>query len=128
MIRIVGVNLPSEKKIKIALTYICGIGRATALKILKEMKIDPEIKTKDLTEEELEKMREYIEKNLKVEGALKAEVAANIRRLKEIGCWRGLRHIKNLPVRGQKTRANARTKRGRKVTMPTARKVAAEKT
>uniref|UniRef100_A0A7V3JA80 Small ribosomal subunit protein uS13 n=1 Tax=candidate division CPR3 bacterium TaxID=2268181 RepID=A0A7V3JA80_UNCC3 len=128
MLRIAGVNLPIDKKIKIALTYIFGIGRTTALMILKQAKINPETAAKDLKEEEVERIKEIVEKNFKVEGALRAEIASNIKRLKDIGSYRGLRHIKNLPVRGQRTRSNARTKRGKKVTMATARKVASEKT
>lgn len=128
MLRIAGVNLPIDKKIKIALTYIFGIGRTTALMILKQAKINPETVAKDLKEEEVERIKEIVEKNFKVEGALRAEIASNIKRLKDIGSFRGLRHIKNLPVRGQRTRSNARTKRGKKVTMATARKVASEKT
>lgn len=128
MARIAGINLPNDKKIAIALTYIYGVGRITALKILKSAKLDPNVRVKDLTESEVEKIREIIEKQFKVEGALRSEVVANIKRLKDIGAWRGLRHAKNLPARGQRTRSNARTKRGRKVTIATARRVAAEKT
>jgi len=128
MVRIAGINLPQEKKIKVALTYIYGIGQPTSLMVLKQAKVDPEILTKNLKEAEVERIREVVEKKIKVEGALRNEIAANILRLKEISCYRGLRHIKGLPVRGQKTRSNARTKRGKKVTMATARKVASEKT
>ena len=128
MARIAGVNLIADKKIEISLTYIYGINRATANKILKQIKVDPNIKTKDLPENDLEKIRENVEKNYKVEGALKSEIVLNIKRLKEIGSWRGLRHAKNLPVRGQRTRSNARTKRGKKITMATSRRVATEKT
>lgn len=128
MVRIAGVNLPPEKKIKIALTYLYGVGPSNVFKILKEAGVDPETLTKELSEKDLEKIKEVIDKNYKVEGALRAEVASNIKRLKDIGCYRGLRHMRNLPVRGQKTRSNARTKRGKKVTMATARKVASEKT
>jgi len=128
MLRIAGVNLPIDKKIKIALTYIFGIGKTTALKILRQAKINPEVIAKNLKEDEVERIKEIVEKNFKVEGSLKAEITSNIKRLKDIGSYRGLRHIKNLPVRGQRTRSNARTKRGKKVTMATARKVASEKT
>ena len=128
MARIAGVNLPTEKRIEIALTYIFGIGETTSYQILKKAKVDSSIRVKDLEEKDLEKIKEIIEKNYKVEGGLKSEVSANIKRLKEIGSWRGLRHIKNLPVHGQRTKSNARTKRGRKMTMATSRKVAAEKT
>lgn len=128
MVRIGTSNIPGEKRLEVALTYIFGIGRSLANKVLKIAKLDPNKRAKDLTEAEIEQLKEIIEKNYKIEGALRGEIASNIKRLKEIGCWRGLRHIKNLPVRGQKTRANARTKRGKKVTVATARKVAAEKT
>jgi len=128
MARIAGVNLPTEKRIEIALTYIFGIGETTSYQILKKAKVDSSIRVKDLEEKDLEKIKEIIEKNYKVEGGLKSEVSTNIKRLKEIGSWRGLRHIKNLPVHGQRTKSNARTKRGRKMTMATSRKVAAEKT
>lgn len=128
MARIAGVNLPQEKRIEIALTYIYGIGLSLSQKILKLAKVDPNIRVNQLTEKEIENIREIIEKKYKVEGALRTEIESNIRRLKEIGCWRGLRHIKKLPVRGQKTKSNARTKRGKKITMATARKVVSEKT
>ncbi|MCX6806925.1 MAG: 30S ribosomal protein S13 [Candidatus Berkelbacteria bacterium] len=128
MPRISGVNLPLDKKIEVALTYIFGIGKTTANKILKSTKINPNTKSKDLTENDVEKIKAEIEKNYKVEGGLKAEIGANIKRLKDTGCWRGLRHSKNLPTRGQRTRSNARTKRGRKVTMATSKKVVSEKT
>ncbi len=109
---IAGVNLPENKKIFIALTYIYGIGRSLALKILNQTHIDPQKKTKDLTPEETNRLKEIIEKNYKVEGELKRKVMMNIKRLKDIGCWRGLRHLKGLPVRGQRTRTNTRTVRG----------------
>ena len=128
MARIAGINLPSEKRVEIALTYIFGIGKPTSLKILKHARVSPDTRTKDLTEEEVEKIKEIIEKNYKVEGGLKSEISINIKRLKDIGTWRGLRHAKGLPVRGQRTRSNARTKRGRRITMATARKVVSEKT
>lgn len=112
MPRIAGVNIPENKKIWISLTYIYGIGRSLAFKILNEAKIDPSLKAKELRPEELNRLKEIIEKEYKVEGELKREVIMNIKRLKDIGCWRGLRHIKGLPVRGQRTRTNTRTVRG----------------
>jgi small subunit ribosomal protein S13 len=110
--RIAGVDLPKNKRIEIALTYIYGIGLSSSLKILKEANVDPSIKVKDLKDEDVEKIRKIIEKDYKVEGMLKAEIAENIKRLKEIQCYRGIRHIKGLPVRGQRTRTNARTRKG----------------
>jgi len=112
MVRIAGVNIPDEKQIAISLSYIYGIGRPLALRILSKLNISPFKKTKDLTQEELKKLIEEIEKNYKIEGELRRETIENIKRLKEIRCYRGLRHIKGLPVRGQKTRKNCRTIRG----------------
>jgi small subunit ribosomal protein S13 len=112
MPRIAGVEIPENKKIWIALTYIYGIGRTLSWKILREAKVNPELKAKDLKPEELNRLKEIIEKNYKVEGELRREKLMNIKRLKDIGCWRGLRHIKGLPVRGQRTRTNSRTIRG----------------
>ena len=112
MARIAGVDIPREKRIEIALTYIFGIGRTRSNQILKNTGIDPDKRTKDLTDEEVNKIREEIEKNYKVESDLKREVALNIKRLTEIGCYRGVRHRKNLPVRGQRTKTNARTRKG----------------
>lgn len=112
MVRIAGVNIPDQKQIRISLTYIYGIGLSLAQKILKETEIDPQKKSKDLTPDELKKLKDYIEKNLKIEGELRAQQAKDIKRLKDIKCWRGLRHIKGLPVRGQTTRRNSRTIRG----------------
>ena len=109
---IAGVEIPENKKIWIALTYIYGIGRTLSWKILREAKVNPELKAKDLKPEELNRLKEIIEKNYKVEGELRREKLMNIKRLKDIGCWRGLRHIKGLPVRGQRTRTNSRTVRG----------------
>lgn len=126
--RIVGVNLPEGKRVEIGLTYIYGVGLTTARKILKETGIDPNIRVKDLTEGEINKIRESIEGKIKVEGDLRREVAADIRRLKEIGSYRGNRHSANLPVRGQRTKTNARTKRGKKVTVGSGRKKTSEKT
>ncbi len=113
MARLFGVNIPDEKKIKISLTYIYGIGPKKALDILKAVKIDPEVRTKDLSEEELAKIRSFIEANYKVEGALRQEIKENIQRLKEIRSYRGVRHIVGLPVRGQRTRHNARSVKGK---------------
>jgi small subunit ribosomal protein S13 len=112
MPRIAGVEIPENKKIWIALTYIYGIGRSLSWKILREAKVNPELKAKDLKPEEVNRLKEIIEKNYKVEGDLRREKLMNIKRLKDIGCWRGIRHIKGLPVRGQRTRTNTRTVRG----------------
>lgn len=112
MLRISGVNIPDEKRIVISLTYIYGIGNAVAAKILKELGISPDKRTKDLDEEEQNAIRTYIEKKIKSEGELKHEVRNNIKRLKEIGCYRGTRHQKGLPTRGQRTKTNNRTVRG----------------
>ena len=112
MARIAGVDLPREKRVEIGLTYIYGIGRPTAAKILEETGISPDIRVKDLSEEQVSLIRDYIEKNLHVEGDLKREVAMNIKRLQEIGCYRGIRHRKGLPVRGQSSKRNARTRKG----------------
>jgi len=112
MARIAGVDLPREKRVEIGLTYIYGIGRVTSNKILAESGINPDKRVKDLTEEEVSAIRDYIEKNLSVEGDLRREVALNIKRLTEIGCYRGIRHRRGLPVRGQRTKTNARTRKG----------------
>ena len=112
MARIAGVDLPREKRVEIALTYIYGIGRAKANEILAATGVNPDTRVKDLTEEEVAKLRDYIDKNVKVEGDLRREVALNIKRLIEIGCYRGIRHRRGLPVRGQRTRSNARTRMG----------------
>lgn len=112
MARIAGVDIPREKRIEIALTYIFGIGRSKSNQILKNTGIDPDKRAKDLSDDEVNKIREEIEKNHKVESDLKREVALNIKRLTEIGCYRGVRHRKNLPVRGQRTKTNARTRKG----------------
>ncbi len=113
-IRIAGVSIPNDKRVDISLTYIYGIGNSRAQKILAEVNINPETKVKDLKEEETNRLREQIEKKNTVEGDLRREVASNIKRLKEIGCYRGLRHMRNLPVRGQRTKTNSRTVRGNK--------------
>ena len=112
MARLVGVDLPRDKRIEVGLTYIYGIGLTTSKKILAETGINPDTRTNDLTEDELVKLRDYIQGNLKVEGDLHREVSQNIKRLMEIGCYRGLRHRKGLPVRGQRTHTNARTRKG----------------
>jgi small subunit ribosomal protein S13 len=110
--RISGVDLPREKRVEIGLTYIYGIGLTTATKILAETGVNPDTRVKDLTEEETVRLREYIDKNLKIEGDLRREVSQNVKRLMEIGSYRGLRHRKGLPVRGQRTHTNARTRKG----------------
>lgn len=114
MARISGVDLPREKRVEIGLTYIHGIGRATSLKLLTECDIDPNIRIKDLSEEQVAKIRDYIETHLHVEGDLKRDVMLNIKRYMEIGSYRGARHRKGLPVRGQSTKQNARTRKGPK--------------
>ena len=114
MARISGVDLPREKRVEIALTYIYGIGQKTASDIIKATGVDPDIRVKDLTEDDVSKLREYIDRNVKVEGDLRREVSLNIKRLMEIGCYRGLRHRRGLPVRGQNTKQNARTRKGPK--------------
>ncbi len=112
MARIAGVDLPREKRVEIGITYIYGIGRPTATKILNATGINPDTRVKDLTEEDVSKLREYIEHNYAVEGELRSEVNLNIKRLMEIGCFRGVRHRKGLPVRGQSSKRNARTRKG----------------
>ena len=112
MLRISGVNIPDDKRIEISLTYIYGIGRNTSAKILDELSISRDKKTKDLTEKEQNDIRTHVEKKIKVEGELKHEIRGNIKRLKEIGCYRGTRHQKGLPTRGQRTKTNTRTVRG----------------
>ena len=117
MARLIGVDLPREKRMAIALTYIYGVGRSQAAKALAATGIDPEMKAKDLTDEQTLALRDWIEANLKVEGDLRREVAADIRRKVEIGCYQGLRHRKGLPVRGQRTHTNARTRKGPRKTV-----------
>ena len=112
MARLVGVDLPRNKRIEIALTYIYGIGLTTAKQIIAETGVNPDIRVKDLSEEDLAKLRDYIQQNLKVEGDLHREVSQNVKRLMEIGCYRCLRHRRGLPVRGQRTHTNARTRKG----------------
>jgi small subunit ribosomal protein S13 len=114
MARISGVDLPKEKRVEIALTYIYGIGRNVASEIIKATGVNPDTRVKDLTEADVGKLRDYIDHNLKVEGDLRREVSMNIKRLMEIGCYRGLRHRRGLPVRGQNTKQNARTRKGPK--------------
>ena len=112
MARIAGVNLPNQKRLEIGLTYIYGIGQSTAQKICKALELDPDEKIKDLTDDEVTKLRTYIDANVEVEGDLRRERSQAIKRLSEIGCYRGLRHRKGLPVRGQRTHTNARTRKG----------------
>lgn len=122
MARIAGVDLPREKRVEIGLTYIYGIGRSRANEILAKAGINPDTRVKDLTDDEISKLREIIDKEYKVEGDLRREVALNIKRLIEIGCYRGRRHRLGLPVRGQRTRTNARTRKGPAKTVGTHRK------
>jgi len=120
--RIAGVDLPREKRVEIALTYIYGIGRKRAQQAIGFTKIDPSTRTKDLTEDEISRLREYIDKNYRVEGDLRRDAAMDIKRLIEIGCYRGIRHRRGLPVRGQTTKNNARTRKGPKRTVGVRRK------
>ena len=122
MARIAGIDLPREKRIEIGLTYIYGIGRKSAKDILALANIDPDIRVKDLTDEQENALREVIDKNYSIEGDLRREVALNIKRLTEIGCYRGLRHRRGLPVRGQRTKTNARTRKGPKKTIANKKK------
>lgn len=123
MARIAGVDLPRDKRIEIGLTYIYGIGITTSKKILATIGVDPHIRVKDLSEEDTQKIRSELENNYKVEGDLRREVSMNIKRLMDIGCYRGLRHRAGLPVRGQKTKTNARTRKGPKRTVAGKKKV-----
>ncbi|HEY65839.1 MAG TPA: 30S ribosomal protein S13 [Caldilineae bacterium] len=127
MARIAGVDLPRDKRIEIALTYIYGIGRSRSGEILDQVGIHPDKRVKDLTEAEIARLRDFIDRNYTVEGDLRREVTMNIKRLTEIGCYRGIRHRRNLPVRGQRTRTNARTKRGPRKTVPGRRRSRAKK-
>ena len=122
MARIAGIDLPREKRVEIGLTYIYGIGRKTASDILAATGVDPDIRVRDLSEDDVSKLREYIDHHVKVEGDLRREIALNIKRLQEIGCYRGIRHRKGLPVRGQKTKTNARTRKGPKRTVANKKK------
>ena len=124
MARIAGIDLPAEKRIEIALTYIFGIGRTTARKILAQSGVSPDVRVKVMSDEDAGKLRSIIERDYKVEGALRGEVAMNIKRLMDIGAYRGLRHRRGLPVRGQRTKTNARTRKGPKKTAGVRRTVA----
>jgi len=129
MPRIAGVNIPDNKRIEISLTYIYGIGRTLSNKILAQAKVDPNIRAQKLTAEEINRLREIIEKSLRVEGELRREKMMNIKRLKDVGSYRGSRHVKGLPVRGQRTKTNTRTVRGNvRKTMGSGRKTSSEKT
>ncbi|MBE3559140.1 MAG: 30S ribosomal protein S13 [Ktedonobacteraceae bacterium] len=127
MARIAGVDIPREKRVEISLCYIYGIGLTTSRKILEKARVNPDTRVKDLTEEEVNRLREIIDREYKVEGDLRREVDMNIKRLIEIGCYRGLRHRRNLPVRGQRTRTNARTRRGPRRTVAGKKKATAKK-
>jgi small subunit ribosomal protein S13 len=127
MARIAGVDLPRDKRIEISLTYIFGIGRTTSRQILEKAEVSPDTRVRDLAETEVARLREVIDRNYRVEGDLRREVAMNIKRLQEIGCYRGIRHRKNLPVRGQRTRTNARQKRGARKTVAGKRRSRAKK-
>ena len=122
MARIAGIDLPREKRVEIGLTYIYGIGRTSATRILAEAKVDPDTRCKDLTDEEVGRIRDVIDETQLVEGDLRREIAMNIKRLQEIGCYRGIRHRKGLPVRGQKTKTNARTCKGPRKTVANKKK------
>ena len=122
MARIAGVNLPREKRVEIGLTYIFGIGRSTSQSVLSSLEIDRDTKVRDLTEDEVSKLRGFIDQNLMVEGDLRRERSQNVKRLMEIGCYRGLRHRSGLPVHGQRTKTNARTRKGPKKTVGKQRK------
>ena len=122
MARIAGIDLPREKRIEIGLTYIYGIGRKSAMDILAMANIDPDIRVKDLTDDQEAALREVIDKNYTIEGDLRRNVALNIKRLTEIGCYRGVRHRRGLPVRGQRTKTNARTRKGPKKTIANKKK------
>jgi small subunit ribosomal protein S13 len=127
MARIAGVDLPRDKRVEVALTYIYGIGRTTSRDILSKTDVDPDTRVKDLAEAEVSRLREVIGRDYRVEGDLRREVTMNIKRLQEIGCYRGIRHRRNLPVRGQRTRTNARSKRGARRTVPGRRRSRAKK-
>jgi small subunit ribosomal protein S13 len=122
MARIAGVDLPRDKRIEIGLTYVYGIGRVSATKILEQAKVNPDTRVRDLTDDEVKAISEVIDATMTVEGDLKREIALNIKRLQEIGCYRGIRHRKSLPVRGQKTKTNARTRKGPKRTVANKKK------
>ena len=122
MARIAGVDLPREKRIEIGLTYVYGIGRSSSNRILKEANVNPDTRVRDLTDDEVSRIREVIDRTQKVEGDLRREIALNIKRLMEIGCYRGIRHRKGLPVRGQRTKTNARTRKGPRRTVANKKK------
>ncbi|MDD3138999.1 MAG: 30S ribosomal protein S13 [Lachnospiraceae bacterium] len=122
MARISGVDLPRDKRVEIGLTYIYGIGRVSATRILEEANVDPDIRCRDLTDDDVKKISAVIDETQQVEGNLRREIALNIKRLQEIGCYRGIRHRKGLPVRGQKTKTNARTRKGPKRTVANKKK------
>jgi len=125
--RIAGVDIPRDKRVEVALTYIYGIGPATSKKILSRTRVNPDTRVKNLTEDEVSRLREVIDREYKVEGDLRREVNLNIKRLIEIGCYRGIRHRRGLPVHGQRTRTNARTKRGPRRTVAGRKKATAKK-
>ncbi|TEU17074.1 MAG: 30S ribosomal protein S13 [Anaerolineales bacterium] len=127
MARIAGVDLPRGKRVEVALTYIYGIGRTTSRDILSQTDVDPDTRVKDLAEAEISSLREVISRDHRVEGDLRREITMNIKRLQEIGCYRGIRHRRNMPVRGQRTKTNARSKRGPRKTVPGRRRVRAKK-
>jgi small subunit ribosomal protein S13 len=125
--RIAGVDIPREKRVEISLRYLYGIGPTNSRDVLRKARVDPDTRVKDLTEEEVNRIREIVDKGYKVEGDLRREVNLNIKRMVEIGCYRGVRHRRNLPVHGQRTRTNARTKRGARKTVAGRRKASAKK-
>jgi len=127
MARIAGVDIPREKRVEVALTYIYGIGSSVSKALLTATRVNPDTRVKDLSEDEVARLREYIDRRLKVEGDLRREVDLNIKRLMEINCYRGIRHRRGLPVHGQRTRTNARTKRGARKTVAGRKKAAAKK-
>lgn len=127
MARIAGVDLPRDKRVEVALTYIYGIGRTASRDILSLTGVDPDTRVKNLAEAEISRLREAIDRGYRVEGDLRREVTMNIKRLQEIGCYRGIRHRRNLPVRGQRTKTNARSKRGARKTVPGRRRSQAKK-
>jgi small subunit ribosomal protein S13 len=127
MARIAGVDIPRDKRVEVALTYIYGIGPSISKRVLIAARVDPDTRVKDLSEEQVARLREFIDRNVKVEGDLRREVDMNIKRLIEINCYRGMRHRRNLPVHGQRTRTNARTRRGPRKTVAGRKKAAAKK-
>ncbi|MDP3047179.1 MAG: 30S ribosomal protein S13 [Chloroflexota bacterium] len=127
MARIAGVDIPREKRVEISLRYLYGIGPTNSRDVLRKARVNPDTRVKDLTEEEVNRIREIVDKGYKVEGDLRREVNLNIKRMVEIGCYRGVRHRRNLPVHGQRTRTNARTKRGARKTVAGRRKASAKK-